>query len=124
MELLKFSTQLGGKDPAGPPYRIPARDLDANFAKLKPLAQDGNNRQYAIDETPDGWFLRLFPEAQELNQGATPVGDAPSDGTTYARKNAAWSSIVVVPPPPSSGVYVLGSQNGALAWLATEACTT
>ena len=62
MELAKFSAQLGGKDPSGPPYRIPARDLDANFSKLKPLPQDGNNRQYAIDETPEGWRLKLFPD--------------------------------------------------------------
>lgn len=63
MELIKFSSQLGGKDPTQPPFRIPAKDLDSNFAKLKPLASDGNNRQYAINETPDGWFLTLFPDS-------------------------------------------------------------
>lgn len=66
MELVKFSNQLGGKDPAGPPFRIPARDLDANFAKLKPLAQDGNKREYAINETPEGWFLKLFPDVADF----------------------------------------------------------
>lgn len=124
MELRKFSSQLGGKDPAGPPYRIPARDLDANFSKLKPLAQDGNKRQYAINETPDGWFLRLFPES--LTDGETPLGDAPSDGSTYGRKNAAWEVIsagTALPSAPSSGTYVLGSVNGTLTWLETEACT-
>ena len=67
MELVKFSNQLGGKDPAAPPFKIPARDLDSNFAKLKPLAQDGNARQYAINETPDGWFLSLFPDSPNAN---------------------------------------------------------
>ena len=63
MELVKFSNQLGGKDPTQAPFRIPAKDLDGNFAKLRPLPTDGNARQYAIEETPDGWFLRLFPDA-------------------------------------------------------------
>lgn len=62
MELIKFTSKLAGKDPTGAPFRIPARDLDSNFAKLRPLTQDGNARQYAIEETPDGWFLRLFPD--------------------------------------------------------------
>ena len=100
MELAKFGTKLGGKDPAAPPYRIPARDLDANFAKLRPLASDGNNRQYAIDETPDGWFLRLFPEAS----------------------NNVSATVSILAEPPASGTYVLGSVNGVVQWLATEAC--
>lgn len=62
MELVRFTTQLAGKDLAQPPFRLAAKDLDSNFAKLKPLTTDGNNRQYAITETPDGWFLKLFPE--------------------------------------------------------------
>jgi hypothetical protein len=101
MQLAKFSTQLAGKDPAGPPYRIPARDLDANFAKLRPLPSDGNNRQYAIEETPEGWRLRLFPDGNEpivVQQG------------------------VVIPTAPTSGTYVLGSVNGTLQWIATESC--
>lgn len=103
MELIKFSSQLGGKDPTQPPFRIPAKDLDSNFAKLKPLASDGNNRQYAINETPDGWFLTLFPDTPEA------LSDLGSGST-------------LVPPPPASGTYVLGSQNGTVVWLATEAC--
>lgn len=95
MELVRFSSQLAGKDPTQPPFRIPAKDLDSNFAKLKPLASDGNNRQYAINETPNGWFLTLFPESPQATG---------------------------VPQPPSSGTYVLGAVNGAIQWLATEAC--
>ena len=66
MELVKFASMTGGKDPAGPPFKIPARDLDRNFAALKPLQTDGNNRQYAIEETPEGWLLRLFPDVPGL----------------------------------------------------------
>lgn len=95
MELIKFTSQLGGTDPTQAPFRIPAKDLDANFRKLRPLPTDGNARQYAVEETPDGWFLRLFPDAES------------SGG---------------LPPPPASGTYVLGSINGAVQWLATEAC--
>jgi hypothetical protein len=67
MELVKFSNHLGGKDPTQPPFRIPAKDLDSNFAKLRPLPTDGNARQYAVEETPEGWFLRLFPDAPSAN---------------------------------------------------------
>jgi hypothetical protein len=95
MELVKFSNQLGGKDPTQPPFRIPAKDLDSNFAKLRPLPTDGNARQYAVEETPEGWFLRLFPDAE--SSGGLPTA-------------------------PASGTYVLGSINGAVQWLATEAC--
>ena len=63
MELVRFSDKLGGKDPTQAPFRIPAKDLDNNFRKLRPLPTDGNARQYAVEETPDGWFLRLFPDA-------------------------------------------------------------
>lgn len=68
MELIRFSDKLAGKDPTAAPYRIPARDLDSNFAKLKPLKTDGNKRQYAINETPEGWFLTLFPDLEAFNE--------------------------------------------------------
>ena len=102
MDLIKFTSQLGGKDPTASPFRIPAKDLDGNFAKLKPLPTDGNARQYAIEETPDGWFLRLFPEAPGLIDSlqAQPA----------------------IPAPPTTGTYVLGSINGVVHWLETEAC--
>jgi hypothetical protein len=40
---------------------ISAKSLDENFAKLKPLAQDGVPRQYALTETANGWSLTIFP---------------------------------------------------------------
>lgn len=62
MELIKFASMVGGKDPAAPPFRIPARDLDNNFAKLKPLQSDGNTRHYLLTETPEGWTMKIFPD--------------------------------------------------------------
>ena len=62
MELTKFAKFVGGRDPAAPPFRIPAKLLDANFAMLKPLAQDGDSRQYLLNETPEGWSLQIFPQ--------------------------------------------------------------
>jgi hypothetical protein len=103
MELVKFSNQLGGKDPTQPPFRIPAKDLDSNFAKLRPLPTDGNARQYAVEETPDGWFLRLFPDVESPSAIPVPLGSG-------------------LPTAPSSGTYVLGSINGTIQWLETEAC--
>jgi hypothetical protein len=56
MELIKFSQQRGAT-------KINADDLDANFAALRPLQQAGGglDRQYAVNETPHGWQLKLFP---------------------------------------------------------------
>ncbi len=62
MELAKFTSQLGGKDPTQSPFRIPAKDLDRNFAMLQPLKSDGNARQYLLTETPEGWSLKIFPD--------------------------------------------------------------
>jgi hypothetical protein len=123
MDLIKFTSQLGGKDTTASPYRIPARDLDSNFSKLRPLPTDGNARQYAIEETPEGWFLRLFPDG--LTPGQVPISEAPLDGNVYGRRNADWEPInqtPAIPQPPSSGTFVLGSVNGAIQWLQTEAC--
>lgn len=75
MDLIKFSTKLGGKDPSQPPFRIPAKDLDSNFAKLRPLPTDGNARQYAIEETPEGWFLRLFPDSPNVTPATVQLLD-------------------------------------------------
>jgi hypothetical protein len=146
MDLFKFSNKLGGTDPSSLPFRIPARELDGNFAKLKPLKLDGSSRQYLLTETPEGWSIKIFPdfpsgvgpfflafsggslywtgtEASDSAQVPSAVIDAPSDGKTYGRKDALWSSLNLVPTPPASGTYVLGSENGEIKWLATEACS-
>ena len=67
MELIQFGNNLSSKDPNGPPFKLRVKDLDANFRKLRPIVQDGNNRQYSIEETPDGWILKLFPDAPATN---------------------------------------------------------
>lgn len=140
MELIRFTDKLNGKDPTQPPYKLRAQDLDDNFRRLRPIAQDGNTRQYAIEETPDGWILKLYPD----NGGISPIEtdapddgklygrqneawaevppDAPTDDLIYARRNGAWFQIINIPSPPSSGTYVLGSINGAIDWLPTENC--
>jgi hypothetical protein len=103
MDLIKFTAKLGGQDPTQAPFRIPAKDLDSNFAKLRPLPTDGNSRQYSVEETPEGWFLRLYPD--------------PESGSTIPIGLGAG-----LPTAPASGTYVLGSVNGTIQWLETEAC--
>lgn len=45
-----------------PSATISARDLDANFRRLRPLRSDGVARQYLLTETSDGWSMKIFPE--------------------------------------------------------------
>lgn len=93
MDLIKFSTKLGGTDPTQAPFRIPAKDLDSNFAKLRPLPTDGNSRQYAIEETPEGWFLRLFPDNKSdvsLLQGLQLVEVERCDGKKMKVLGTGW----------------------------------
>lgn len=145
MELVKFSGQLSGNNPTSSPYRLKASDLDRNFAMLKPLKSDGNARQYLLTETPEGWAIKIFPDfpsgagpfflafsatglywtgsgTSQDEELAAPITEAPEDGKTYGRKDAAWSILNIVPTPPTTGTYVLGSNNGIISWLATEAC--
>lgn len=90
MELHRFANDRGDT-------RISADRLDDNFARLKPLPQDGAGRQYSITETPNGWLLRLFPEANN-------------------------DALSILSSPPSNGTYVLGSVDGVIRWLTTESC--
>ena len=104
-----------------PSNTISAKDLDDNFRRLRPLPNGGNPRHYVINETPDGWSIRVLPN---FPSGAGPFFLGLMNGTLY------WSGSgvddagdpVVVPDPPESGTYVLGSVNGTVEWLATEAC--
>lgn len=45
-----------------PATTINAADLDANFRKLRPIESGGATRHYYINETPDGWSIRVLPE--------------------------------------------------------------
>lgn len=57
MELFQFIKQR-----AVDPSKISAAELDANFAKLKPLQGDGTAKQYLLTETPQGWYMNIFPK--------------------------------------------------------------
>lgn len=62
MQLYQFQAQVGGSDA----YAIRARQLDENFARLQPQT-DGT---YSINEGPNGWTLKIFPEYPQTIQGA------------------------------------------------------
>lgn len=55
MNLVSFQT-------AAPATAIKAADLDANFAKLKPMQPAGSPRQYSLTESPVGWSMKIFPD--------------------------------------------------------------
>ena len=98
MELVKFSNMLGGSDPASPPFRIPARDLDRNFSMLKPLRTDGNARQYLLTETPEGWSIKIFPD---FPSGEGPFFLAFANGRLY------WTGSNVDEPEDSQGLQLV-----------------
>jgi hypothetical protein len=81
--LRKFTDLLGGKDKSGPPYAIPAKMLDENFAACQPIPQDGNSRQYAVTYTPNGWQLTIFP--------AFPSGTSEPSFLVFANGQLAWT---------------------------------
>jgi len=110
-----------------PAVTISAKDLDENFRRLRPLQADGEPRHYYLSETPDGWSFRVLPN---FPSGVGPFFLAFANGALY------WTGSGVdepsggeiggggglVPPPPTTGTHVLGSQNGIVQWLPTEAC--
>jgi len=59
IELYKFLEQVGkgGTDYTKPPYRVPADELDKNFAKVAPAETQGEPPAYRIDATDEGWIL-------------------------------------------------------------------
>lgn len=102
MELVKFTDKLNGKDPSAPPFRIPARDLDKNFAMLKPLKLDGNSRQYLLTETPEGWMLKIFPE---FPSGTGPFFLAISNGRMFWTGSGVDDAIFVTDGNNTSLTY-------------------
>lgn len=56
MKLHTFSDKKGA-------MTISADHLDQNFARCKPLLQDGSSAQYRVTETPNGWQLKILPDA-------------------------------------------------------------
>ena len=107
-----------------PAPTINAKDLDDNFRRLRPIRTDGNPRHYILDETPDGWSIRVLPN---FPSGAGPFFLGLINGQLFwsgsgVDENPETDNPLTAPPPPSSGTYVLGSVNGTVQWLATEAC--
>jgi hypothetical protein len=106
-----------------PAPTINAKDLDDNFRRLRPIRTDGNPRHYIIDETPDGWSIRVLPN---FPSGAGPFLLGLYSGQLYWTKSGVdepdTGNDGSVPNPPASGTYVLGSINGVVQWLQTEAC--
>ena len=60
IRLVKFqelAKQAAGTDYTKPPFRVPSKSLDENFAKLTPAEQSGSTRPYTIDSTEEGFFI-------------------------------------------------------------------
>jgi hypothetical protein len=116
MELVRFANQKGATS-------IRADDLDSNFARLQPISNDGPARTYAINFTPNGWTLTLYPEIlrEALPQLPTNAG---SDIYLLASVNNGyvWVNLEDILPsePPASGDYVLTAQNGEQVWVSTQ----
>lgn len=101
-----------------PAKAIAASELDANFKRCMPIAQDGNAAQYKVGYTPSGWYLEIFP-------GYPPSDEAyalTSSGGSMQWTPQSQLAPGVLPPAPASGTHVLGSINGIIQWLATESC--
>jgi len=79
----------------GYPIQISAKDLDANFT-------------YATLEISD-----LSPQGSPQ---PFLVDEITGPGGHKQRR------LIFQPPAPTSGTYVLGVVDGALSWIATEAC--
>jgi hypothetical protein len=63
-----------------PALTINAKDLDDNFRRLRPRPTDGNPRHYILDETPDGWSIRVLPN---FPSGAGPFFLGLANGQLY-----------------------------------------
>jgi len=117
------------------PYSIKATDLMENYYYATPIvpATNESGRQNLLTEIEvnEGAFTQRKFQV-ELAAGSN-VGDLLQwDGAEWISvaggannesllifRNGFWSAFS---PPPSSGIYVLGSNNGVVQWLATEDC--
>lgn len=58
---------------------------------------------------------------RKLKIPAIPPGESPL-ALTATGGSLSWAAAGGIPTPPASGTHVLGSVDGTLTWLATEAC--
>jgi hypothetical protein len=117
MDLKTFSDKA-------PAPTISAKDLDDNFRRLRPRPTDGAPRHYYLDEGPDGWSIRVLPP---FPSGVGPFLLGYDRGVLYwtgsgVDENPDTQSPIIADPPPATGTYVLGSVNGVVQWIETEAC--
>jgi hypothetical protein len=67
MQLHKFADKKGAPT-------LSADHLDENFARLRPLLQDGTEVGYSVTETPGGWSLSIFPPLPDGAGGPFVLG--------------------------------------------------
>jgi hypothetical protein len=109
----KFKEQAaqGGTDYNAPPYKIRGSDLDDNFNKVKPRTTlgEGEELPYRLDEnTKEGWRL-IFPWWPPPSGGESVL--------ISISGKMQW-----LPTAPTQGNFVLGAEDGAIKWIATEDC--
>jgi len=116
MELVRFANQKGAR-------AIRADDLDSNFARLQPISNDGPARTYAINATPNGWTLTLYPEILREIFPELPINTGSDIYLLASVDNGyLWINLTDILPsaPPESGNYVLTAQNGSQVWVVLE----
>jgi hypothetical protein len=109
-DLHKFERDLRHRPSPGsnaPPRTIRAKDLDENNRKLTLLQGEGLPPLYEVEYTKDGTRItRILPEGG-------------NNGDLLYWNGTQWA---VFPAVTSTTLHVLGLQNGALQWVATEDC--
>jgi hypothetical protein len=82
MQLHKFTDKKGAAS-------INADHLDENFARLRPLLQDGTTVGYSVSESPQGWSLTIFPPLPDGAGGPFILGLAGGRLVWLATENCA-----------------------------------
>lgn len=96
----------------GYPTQLSAAELMKNFAFA---ALDADE---SLIESASGSGGR---PGRKLKIPAIPPGESPL-ALTATGGSLSWAAAGGIPTPPASGTHVLGAVNGALTWIATEAC--
>lgn len=113
---VKFGDKVRAAAPAngnGYPVKLSANDLDKNFYFATPEVPATNasgraNLLSDVTSTAGGFETRSF-------QVEIPAG---SVGDILYFNGREWVGLSA----PGDGIYVLGSDNGTVQWLATEDC--
>lgn len=92
-----------------PPRTIRAKDLDQNFTKITLVDSRDDPPTYRVEYTKTGTVIRDLK--------TLPDGERKGDLIYW--DGQAWK---VLPSVTSASLRVLGIQNGALQWIATQDC--